>query len=294
MPSHDDQWQPGYPVDFRGPELAKRDASGPYGDFESRAGRIVARATGLKTVLQDDNRAAAIPDFRLEQNGDVIAIGEVVTTSDERRAEQLRAFGRGELDIESDELACTWWVTVDPKANRKKLRQTLVPLLASIEAAGEHLAFVGSLHSSKPGVHMDRLRALGVTEAVCDSGARTGRGQVIGHLPGIEGLLELDWPTFDGWLGKYLSSEICLRKRDKLVGSTPVNARHLFIGVTWSVPWAVLRVLEDDARDLPPTSPSLPTGVTHLWLFGAELPSRCLAWWPDAGWFDTRQCWATE
>lgn len=271
-----------------------RDAAGPYGDFEARAGRVVARATGLKTVLQDDNRASAIPDFRLERAGVVIAIGEVVTTSDERRAEQLRAFARGDLDAESNELACTWWVTVDPSANRKNLQRTLVPLLVSIEAAGDHLAFGGSRHSPKPNVHMDRLRALGITEAVCDSRDRLGSGRVIGHPPGIEGPLELDWHGFDDWLNAYLSSDICLRKRDKLVRSTPVKARHLFIGVTWSVPWSVLRALEDDVGELPARSPSLPAGVTHLWLFGAELPSRCLSWWPDAGWFDTRQRWATE
>ena len=87
------------------------------GDFEARAGRIVARATGLKTVLQDDNRALATPELRLEDAGVVVAVGEIVTTTSGPSAAQLRAFARGELDSKSDELTCTWWVTVDPSAN---------------------------------------------------------------------------------------------------------------------------------------------------------------------------------
>jgi len=86
---------------------------------------------------------------------------------------------------------------------------------------------------------------------------------------------------------------LCLRKRDKLLRFHEVEARHLFVGVTWSVPWAVLRALEDDVDDRPPRPPVLPDGVTHLWLYGAELPSQCLAWWPDVGWFDPRQRWVT-
>jgi hypothetical protein len=292
--SNGDWWKPGYPIDLRDPELQRRDATGPYGDFEARAGRIVARTTGLKTVLQDDNRTPATPDFRLEREGDVVAIGEVVTTSDPGRAEQLRAFARGDLEIESDGLACTWWVTVDPSAHRKDLNQSLVKLLASIEIAGDHLAFVGSLHSPKPDAYIDRLRALGVLEAVCDSGLRPGPGRVIGHPLGIGGPFDLDWHGFHDWLDGYLSSDICLRKRDKLVNSTPVEARHLFVGVTWTIPWSVLHALEHDAHELPLRPPSLPDGVTHLWLFGAELPSRCLSWWPDVGWLDTRQRWATQ
>lgn len=196
--------QPGYPVDLRGLDLRMRDAAGPYGDFEARAGRIVARATGLMTVLQDDNRASATPDLRLEHEGVVVAIGEVVTTSDGRRAEQLRAFARGELHFESNDLACTWWVTIDPTASRKNLGRALVPLLASIEAVRDHLAFAGSLHSPKPQPYMDRLRALGVTEVVCDPRQQRGPGHVIGHPPGIEGPLELDWRGFDEWLNAYL------------------------------------------------------------------------------------------
>jgi hypothetical protein len=286
-------WQRGYPIDLRSPEVVRRDAAGPYGDFEARAARIVARATGMKTIIQDDNRVPRTPDFRLEHEGRVLGVGEVVTTTRGDRAEQLRAFARGELDFESDALTCTWWVTVRPEADRRRLRGSLVPLLARMEADGGHLDFTGSLDASRANSSVGRFHELGISEAVCDPHPRQGPGRVLGLLPGIGGAQQLDWNGFYYWLDSFLTSDICLRKRDKLVRSAAVDERHLFVGITWSAPWSVLRVLEHDVRDVPVRSPTFPIGVTHLWLHGAELPSRCIAWWPDVGWFDVQQRWVT-
>ena len=49
-----DEYMPGYPVDLRDPAMAGREATGPYGDFERRAARVVASSSGLRTVIQDD------------------------------------------------------------------------------------------------------------------------------------------------------------------------------------------------------------------------------------------------
>ena len=58
-------WQPGYPIDLRGEPIASRGATGPYGDVEYQAARIVARSTGAQVVLQDDNAEARTPDLRI-------------------------------------------------------------------------------------------------------------------------------------------------------------------------------------------------------------------------------------
>jgi hypothetical protein len=294
MTEGEDPSQPGYPVDLRSPEIARREAAGPYGDFEARAARIVARATGLKTFLQDDNRLPRTPDVRLEAEGLVVAVGEVVTTTHGRRAEQLRAFSRGELDFVSSDLTYTWWVTINPAADRRSLTRSLVPLLAAMEATGEHLDFTGSLDASRGRPRLEQFQVLGIVEAVCDSRPREGPGRVIGQLPGVGGALEVDWAAFRGWLDRFLTSDMANRKARKLAQFPEIPDRHLFVGVTWTAPWAVLRVLQSDVPDLPIEAPTLPVGVSHLWLYEAEFPSRCLAWWPKVGWFDVQTRWVTD
>ena len=56
-------WQHGYPIDLRGEPIAGRDATGPYGDVEYQAARILARSTGAQVVLQDDNAHVRTPDL---------------------------------------------------------------------------------------------------------------------------------------------------------------------------------------------------------------------------------------
>lgn len=33
-------------------------------------------------------------------------------------------------------------------------------------------------------------------------------------------------------------------------------------------------------------APLLPQEFTHIWLIGDRISDRCLAWYPDLGWFD--------
>lgn len=284
-------WRPGYPLDLRGSELAHRDALGPYGDFEARAARVVARAIGQKVVLQDDNRYDGTPDLRIEFSDGSVGVCEVVTASDPQRAEQTVAFGKGDLTLHSDTLSWTWWLTLSPGADRRRVKQSIVSILQDMERSNEQYPTLGPPTAETANV--TRLRQLGVTEVACNTAPQQRAGDIIGLVEGIGGPLELDWAGFDAWLSGFLAEPIIERKRHKLAAAVEARERHIFVGVSWSVAWSVHRVLEQGVSELPPRAPNLPEAVTHLWLLGAEVSERCLAWSAEHGWFDAARQWKT-
>ncbi|MBM9506825.1 hypothetical protein [Actinacidiphila acididurans] len=57
-----DDWQPGYPIDLRTPEQRDKASTNHVSpDFEYQIGRVLARYTGVRVYLQDDNRAQKRP-----------------------------------------------------------------------------------------------------------------------------------------------------------------------------------------------------------------------------------------
>ncbi len=248
--------------------MVTRDAAGPYGDFEGRAARVVARATGLHTFIQDDNRSPRTPDLRMEDLGRIVGVGEVVTTTDGARAQQLRAFSNGELEFERKELRGTWWVTVTPLARRVGLERTLVDAFSKLEARGDHTR-VSPLHPELfP--EIAELALLGLTEISCNPTPQDGPGKIHGLPEGIGGPVAIDWDGCAAWISEFLRSDRCRGKVEKLQGA---GESHLYVGVTGADPWPVHQALEILGSEVPLPAPDLPDGLTHLWIDDAEFPS---------------------
>lgn len=286
---------PGYPDDLRSPSIRVRSAAGPFGDFEARAARVVARATGLHVVIQDDNRRPQTPDFRVEKDNRILGTGEVVTTTDGKRADQLSAFGRGDLEFDVPALNGTWWVTVTPSASRKGLEERLTEAFAALEERGEH-RILGSL-PPPPDVpdEIAGLAACGLTDVVCDPRPRVGSGKIYGLPQGIGGPTDIDWEVCADWVDAFLDSDLCAQKIAKLErASAEGMERHLYVGITGDDPWPLHQILRDCPSYVDLPSPPLPSGLTHIWLDDAEFPGRSVvAWWPDHGWLDVTNHWKT-
>jgi hypothetical protein len=287
-------WRPGYPIDLRGESIARRDASGPYGDVEYHAGRIVARATGARVALQDDNIGPRTPDLRIDYDDGRIGIGEVVTVTDGHRAAESMAFANGGLDVFGGDLQWQWWVTAPASADRRRIRASLLPLLEEMEAANEQTSMLAPIDPATAGPGALKLLALGVTEVAANTRPGDRRGHVRWQPEGVGGARDLDLDCVHKWLGGLLEGPLARRKLDKLTDVSGDMERHLFVGVTWSAPWAVLRLLEMDVDALPSHAPTLPSGVSHLWIWGCEPSGRALAWWPARGWFDVARRWVTD
>lgn len=75
--------------------------------------------------------------------------------------------------------------------------------------------------------------------------------------------------------------------------ATGAEERHLFLGATMSSNWSLNYWLSEYCVDLPDRQPDLPEEITHLWIWSVVAGRRVLAWFPDLGWFDPSQNWAT-
>ncbi|QWZ07814.1 hypothetical protein KRR39_20880 [Nocardioides panacis] len=286
--------QTGFPVDLRGESIARRDHAGPYGDVEMKAARIIERATGAQVVLQDDNVGPPKPDLRLEYGDGRRGIGEVVTVTDPARAAETMAFAHGGLDIVDDNLRWQWWITAPARVDRRRLREVLVPVLADMEVAGERPPALGPINMATAGPGVLRLLDLGVTEVAANDRAGDQAGHVRWQPEGAGGTLEVDIEAFHVWLAAFLAKPLAQSKLNKLAGVPGEIERHLFVGVSWSAPWPVVRLLDREVDALPFREPALPESASHLWVWGCELPGRALAWWPECGWLDVQRHWLAD
>jgi hypothetical protein len=123
--------------------------------------------------------------------------------------------------------------------------------------------------------------------------AKDGLGVVLLYPEGIAGSTEVTWDEALGDLEKILFSCKLSTKYEKL-RAAPGREKHVFLGTTFSTPWALHFALSFDADSLPPEAPrGIPPDITHLWLMHAQLPQRCLMWSAAHGWLDTMKHWAT-
>ena len=288
-------WQPGYPIDLRGERIAGREATGPYGDVEYQAARIVARSTGAQVVLQDDNAEVRTPDLRIGYTDGRIGVGEVVTVTDQHRAAESRAFANGGLDLFGANLNWQWWVTAPATVDRRRLRASLLQVLEEMEAANERPPMLAPIDPAAAGPGGLKLLELGVTEVAANNRPGDLRGQVRWQPEGVGGELDLDLDGFQSWLDGFLAGPLARGKIDKVTAVPGDIERHIFVGVSWSAPWAALRLLDQGVDALPTQAPRLPMGLSHLWIWGCESSAAwALAWWPERGWFDVARRWATE
>ena len=288
---------PGYPVDQRRPTQIYTAAQGPFGDFEGKAARVVARLTGERVTLQDDNRSPRTPDLRIDYSDGRVGIGEVVIDTDPRHAQSYEEIRRSGFAIPVEPaLRRAWSVNVSAACSLKRLRTNLPPLLAALEAEGvllEHFMVAEQLQAH-PHPVLRQIVQLGVVHINSWPTAGDRTDQVRVTPEGMGGPVVVPWDEFARDLDSILAPCRWPDVERKL--ATPGIERHLFIGVSHSSSWALNWALYYDQTELPPdeTVPRLPGLATHLWLMGTPVGHRCLAWFPDRGWFNVADRWATE
>jgi hypothetical protein len=287
-----DDFQPGYPIDLRPSSMRMRDSRSYDGDFEAMAARVVARLTGERVVIQDDNSVQGMADLRIEYADRPIAFVEIVSDVDPDYAALNRLVFQKQ-EIEASSLGRIWYVTVAKTAKLKSLRPALEGFLRRLEDAGVLLENVepdGSLAYSSVD-ELRQLNGLGVVRLSSRPPQPAERPTILLYPQGVGGPAEQDWPALITWLADFLSAPGRADVRRKLA-STGAAERHAFVGLPLGKEWSAFHSLHDRYGGLPDQPPVLPPEVTHVWVW-AQPFNRCIAWFPDRGWFTPREHWAT-
>jgi hypothetical protein len=246
----------------------------PVGDFEGMAARVVARLTGERVIVQDDGSEPSMPDIRIDYGTKPAAYVEVVVDIEPSYAAMdAEIFKSGQLP--SDRI---WWVHLSGWSKIKDLRRRLPTLLGS-----------GVLDPET----MQQLAMMGIT---VDGPATPQPGQTGGIylIPaGVTGSASPAWASFMEWTAAFLASSRTADVRRKLA-ATNAPERHAFIGASFTTDGDAFFALAEEGRPaLPPSNPTLPPEVTHLWVWTTPGIGRCLAWFPNTGWIDVIDHWAT-
>ncbi len=176
-----------------------------------------------------------------------------------------------------------------------KLDQELPPLLAAMQTDGEVFE-IRARHEDllrDPSPNVRRALALGIV-GLASRPVGDGEHGAVKLVPqGIGGPVDVTWEVFLDWIRDVLSSPKTADVRRKLA-ATGAPERHVFLGASFTSPWGVFYALSDEHSSIPPLPPVLPEQVTHLWVINAQLPGRCLVWFPKRGWLDAERHWATD
>lgn len=294
--------QLGYPIDERSDAQRARASASILGDVEYTAARVIARLTGERVYLYDDNSQDGMPDIRIEHHDGRISYAEVVVDIEHRYAEttsRLRAIGNGlPREIRVPELDRLWFLGLTGQARLATLDTRLPTVLHSLEQSGEAFQTLGGHYlATSDNPDLRRLHALGVADVSSRPpqamDAEEDSGRVLMFAAGTSGPATLDWPAFIDWIDELLLSKKVELKRKKLARMGKPE-RHLFLGTSYTSSWAGFHPLSPDYIAVPDVPPSLPEEITHLWLMNIQTPGRCLVWYPDLGWRDTRKHWKTE
>ncbi|WP_433051123.1 hypothetical protein [Dactylosporangium sp. CS-033363] len=285
---------PGQPEDRRLPAQVARASASYVGDFELAAARVIARLTGELVILQDDNSKRRMADIQIAYAGRTPGYAEVTLDLDESYAAMASEVRKRAFQVKAPSLGRVWWVTLSSGAAVKTQEKTLARNLGLLAAAGDLFEIVAT--DQNLGEHSNPLIRQLFETGVVHLASRATIGDEVGFIhilpEGTGGPVGIDWEAFDAYIAEFLANP---RRKDVLekLAATDAAERHAFVGLSFNTPWNVFHALDRDYRELPTNDPRLPPEITHLWLWSYPL-GRCLAWFPDRGWFNPQYHWATE
>jgi hypothetical protein len=299
-PPFNSRLPPAIPIkDLRSDEQRLRAAASPTGDMEGAAGRVISRFTGEQVIIQDNGTVPRTPDLRIEYRDRHYGVAEVVVDMNRdygaTYAGLLRWYGRIPAALPVPGSDRIWHVVLEAGANIKQLQKRLPAAINRFvqiahEIPGE-LTWIEGIEAADRS-KTEPLRELGVA----DIGSRPVVGDETGtvwiHAPRIYEPTDYAQSSLVGWINQFLSDDERDDVRRKLRESGP-GERHVFALASFTSPWQAYNGLTEGGA-LPNQDPVLPDGITHLWVWTVPHVGRCLAWFPDRGWFEPRCYWATE
>jgi hypothetical protein len=249
---------------------------------ERLAREIVSTVIGVPVRRFEDGTVNSQVDALIHYPDREAAL-EVVADHDEEFNGQQDALHRERDRIDVPELRESWTALVSRTAKIKRVKEALPALLIAMQANPPP-------RRSRSGYRSFDLGRLGITSA----------WPMTSSVPGRVYLIPESWGGFAGTehtVGEWVTT-VLVQHSDvpaKLAAHPDVGERHAFIWATPTSDMGVQIQLEPgDDHPFPVTPPTLPKGVTHVWVAGQIWRQGVLAWFPDRGWWRTPWTWPSE
>jgi hypothetical protein len=247
---------------------------------EELARQIVSTVLGVPVDRFEDGKANGQVDALIRYRDSDAAL-EVVADHDPDYNAQQDALRRIKDQIQVSGLRQSWMALLNRRASINKVKAALPELLLDLQ---------DNPRPKRPpwDIEPSELDRLGITRAW-----PMDRSTV----PGRVYLVPQAWGGFAG--GEHIIGEWVTRVLDKhadvpakLAAHPGVVERHAFIWATDTSDMGVQMQLEPgDDHPFPVMQPTLPSGVTHVWIGGQRWRQGVLAWFPARGWWRTPWKW---
>jgi hypothetical protein len=246
---------------------------------EESAKQIIEKELNRPVVVHDDGSKPSMYDLRIgPAEAPDVAI-ECVGAVDPDRTETWNV-GPGKGPLRLPGVKGDWTVTIARDARIRRLRERLGPILRDLEERDVLRVSEGTLYRGHDYELLDKLEALGIQHAWCNS--MPGTGRVDWTMEGVGGAVDSAGIALSEWIEGFLRDP---EREDVLfkLRQTSAQERWVFVPVSLGgAPFLVESYLTGEFEYLPATSPNLPSPVTGIWLtstFGTHGVR-----WDGAGW----------
>jgi hypothetical protein len=258
--------------------------SRPTESPEERLARdIVSTVLGVPVKRFEDGTAPGQIDALIHYPDRAAALEVVADHDPEYKSQEAALYSKKNHVIEVSGLRESWIVTLSREAKINKVKKALPELLRDLQ---------DNPRPKRPpwDIEPTELDRLGIMRA----------WPTASTVPGRVYLLPKPWGGFAGtertigeWVTRILDEQADVAA--KLAAHRGVAERHAFIWATITSDMEVQTQLEPgDDHPFPVTAPTLPEGVTHVWVAGWPPVRGAMAWFPDRGWWRTPWTWPWE
>ncbi len=245
--------------------------------METLARDIAAAHLDARVERHDDGSRNSMPDASITYTDGRHGWLEVVRSIEGDHLEQRKRVDQGN-SLHVDGLHWPWVIHVEHHVKIKHLDRWLPRLLREAEtAAGE----------DERGAGASAMRC-GKGLAYASPRGHGTPGEVTVRSTGDSGSATSE--DLQEWIVEFLQGNGDVA--DTLTKAGPADERHAFVWTdAGTAPAAFFVLAQRGAVHLPPADPSLPIGITHLWIAGAGTADRAIAWFPDRRWHEVSTHW---
>lgn len=237
---------------------------------------------GVTVTVHDDQSRDRMHDLDLIRGREVFGACEVTAAADQALIELWNVANGTDRPTWTDPiLAGGWYVVLDPAARLKRLREGLPPLLRRLEDLNVREVYVDEYRGRMQSPFNAEVEALRVVSARRSGTSVPGSIYLTVELPSERsgGVVPDTGDALATWVSGWLGEPEQHHNVEKVLAAGRQEA-HLFVilpGFT-PAPFEAVDVLMRDGGPLPTVPPSLPAGITHLWLVGTWSTGDVFRW----------------
>jgi hypothetical protein len=240
---------------------------------------VVSKWVASRGIVTDTGNSNG-PDFSISYFNGTTAVGEVGWHEDPVVAAAWNALRKRRRHhyCELEEGAGYWSLLISHNCNLNRLERELPNLIRQLNVSGLKKLDIYETYP-RDSVSND-ARSLGIIHL---KKINEEKNEALYIFEGSGGVVPQDPNEIVPWINELLLSKE-YEDSWKKMQHISADEKHVFIVGGSRTPFGISELLRRLDSAMPNTEPSLPGGITHLWISGIYLPATSIMWTRDSQW----------